>query len=88
MLPLPLKEIQVSGKTKVKVITVVQIGNRRYAKSAIAAQEYSLHACFRIWDKYRARYVQKTGSDHEFYWAVRERMARRIQPIFFKFLGA
>lgn len=70
----------------VKVITVVQVGNHRYSTSLPAAEEYALHACSKLWDKYRHKYVN--GDDNEFYWEIRHRMIRRILPIFQRVLGA
>ena len=72
---------------KVKVIPVIQVGKRRFSTAKAAADEYSGRS-IEIWQKYRARYGYHTPLENDKFWALREKMARRVLPIFSRALSA
>ncbi len=66
---------------KVKVIPVIQVGNRRFSTAKAAAQEYSGKS-IEIWQKHRTRYGYHSVLENDKFWALREKMERRVLPIF------
>lgn len=69
----------------VKIIRVIQVGNRRYSRPRDAAREYATQAGGRLWTKYR-NLERYQGNESDFYWALHERMARRVLPVFTRVL--
>lgn len=77
-----------SKEARVKVITVIQVGARRYARPDLAAQEYATFATDRLFRKHREQWALKHNGDRYGLWGVlQERMTRRILPIFQKALS-
>lgn len=75
-------------KPKVKVVTVLQVGDRRYVKPELAAQEYSGLAMQRLFYKYREKYALKHNGDlYGLYNVLSARMYRRVLPIFQRVLA-
>lgn len=66
---------------KTKVIKVVQVGNRRFSTAKAAAQEYSGRS-IDLWQKYRGRYIHNSAQENEKFWELRQKMERRVLPIF------
>lgn len=72
---------------KVKVIPVIQVGNRRFSTAKAAADEYSGKS-IDIWQKHRPRYGYHTVLENDKFWELRAKMARRVLPIFQRALSA
>lgn len=73
----------------VKVVTVIQVGDRRYVNPKLAAAEYAAHATYRLFQKYRMKYAAKHNGDrYGLATDLDERMYRRVLPIFQRMLGA
>ena len=76
------------NKPKVKVVTVIQVGNRRYVNPKLAADEYVGFATERLFRKHREQWALKNGGDRYGLWHVlQERMHRRVLPIFQRVLS-
>ena len=73
---------------KVKVIKVVQVGDRRYVKPDLAAQEYATFATEPLFRKHREQWAVKHNGDRYGLWQVlQDRMYRRVLPIFQRVLA-